>query len=71
MTTDAAGRPRAAALVGLLMTIAQARRSAPNLMVRATVESHGVRMPGFFAYVGGAIARVLPWLILPGLIVFA
>jgi hypothetical protein len=28
-------------------------------------------MPGVFAYVGGAIARLLPWLILPGLIVFA
>jgi hypothetical protein len=31
----------------------------------------GLRMPGVFAYVGGAIARLLPWLILPGLIVFA
>ena len=53
------------------MTIARAPLAAPNLMVRATVESRGVRMPGFFAYVGGAMARRLPWLILPGLIVFA
>lgn len=38
--------------------------NAPNLMVRAVVESHGVRMPGFFGYMVWAAVCLVPWLLL-------
>lgn len=36
--------------------------NAPNLMVKAIVESYGLKMPGFFGYVGWATLCLLPWL---------
>lgn len=45
--------------------------NAPNLMVKAIVESHGIRMPGFFGYIGWATVCLLPWLVLVDLIFFA
>lgn len=44
--------------------------NAPNLMVKAIVESHGLRMPGFFAYIGWAVVCLLPWLLLVDWIFF-
>jgi Na+/H+ antiporter NhaD/arsenite permease-like protein len=38
--------------------------NAPNLMVKALAESHGVRMPGFLTYIGWATLCLLPWLAL-------
>ncbi len=38
--------------------------NAPNLMVKAIVESHGVKMPSFFAFTGWATLCLLPWLAL-------
>lgn len=37
--------------------------NAPNLMVRAIVESHGMQMPSFFGYVGWAALCLGPWLL--------
>ncbi|HEX7968995.1 MAG TPA: sodium:proton antiporter, partial [Stellaceae bacterium] len=45
--------------------------NAPNLMVKAIVESHGIRMPGFFAYIGWAVVCLSPWLLLVDWIFFA
>lgn len=42
--------------------------NAPNFMVKALVENHGIRMPGFIAYVGWAVLCLGPWLILVDLI---
>jgi Na+/H+ antiporter NhaD/arsenite permease-like protein len=44
--------------------------NAPNLLVRAIVESQGVRMPSFFGYVGWALVCLLPWLAVVDLIFF-
>lgn len=38
--------------------------SAPNLLVKSVVESYGVRMPNFFAYVGWSAVCLLPLLLL-------
>jgi Na+/H+ antiporter NhaD/arsenite permease-like protein len=38
--------------------------NAPNLMVKAIVESHHVRMPSFLGYIGWAALCLLPWLAL-------
>lgn len=38
--------------------------NAPNFMVKAIVESHGIRMPSFFGYFGWATLALLPWLAL-------
>ncbi len=45
--------------------------NAPNLMEKAIVESHGIRMPGFFGYVGWATVCLLPWLVLVDLMFLA
>ena len=45
--------------------------NAPNLMVKAIAESNGIRMPGFFGYIGWASVCLLPWLVLVDLIFFA
>ncbi len=37
--------------------------NAPNLMVRAVVESHGVRMPSFLGYMVWAAVCLVPWLL--------
>lgn len=37
--------------------------NAPNFMVKAIVESHGFKMPSFFAYLGWSGLCLLPWLI--------
>ncbi|MGF6777939.1 Na+/H+ antiporter NhaD/arsenite permease-like protein [Paraburkholderia sp. GAS334] len=34
--------------------------NAPNFMVKAIAESRGVRMPGFFAYLGWAVVVLMP-----------
>jgi Na+/H+ antiporter NhaD/arsenite permease-like protein len=38
--------------------------NAPNLMVKAIVESHGLRMPSFLGYMAWAAVCLLPWLLL-------
>jgi len=45
--------------------------NAPNLMVKALAESHGIRMPGFFGYIGWAALCLGPWLVLVDRIFFA
>ncbi|HJT07855.1 MAG TPA: sodium:proton antiporter [Stellaceae bacterium] len=45
--------------------------NAPNLMVKTIVEGHGIRMPGFFGYIGWAAVCLVPWLLLVDLIFFA
>jgi Na+/H+ antiporter NhaD/arsenite permease-like protein len=44
--------------------------NAPNLMVRAIVESHGVSMPSFFGYVAWAALCLAPWLLLIEVVFF-
>jgi Na+/H+ antiporter NhaD/arsenite permease-like protein len=38
--------------------------NAPNLMVKAIAERHGIPMPGFFGFIGWAMVCLLPWLLL-------
>jgi Na+/H+ antiporter NhaD/arsenite permease-like protein len=38
--------------------------NAPNLVAKAIVESQGLRMPGFFGYIGWALVFPRPWLML-------
>jgi Na+/H+ antiporter NhaD/arsenite permease-like protein len=45
--------------------------NAPNLMVKSVVESYGVRMPNFFAYVGWAAVCLLPLLLLTAWLFYA
>jgi Na+/H+ antiporter NhaD/arsenite permease-like protein len=45
--------------------------NAPNLLIRGIAESHGIRMPRFFAYIGWASLCLLPWLLLVQLVFFA
>ncbi len=40
--------------------------NATNFMVKAMVEAQGLKMPGFFAYLGWACVFLLPWLALVG-----
>jgi Na+/H+ antiporter NhaD/arsenite permease-like protein len=44
--------------------------NAPNLMVRAIAERHGVRMPSFFGYMVWAAVCLVPWLLLVEAIFF-
>lgn len=44
--------------------------NAPNLMVKAVAESRGIRMPGFFGYMGWAAVVLLPLFVLMTLIWF-
>lgn len=44
--------------------------NAPNLMVKAVAESRGIRMPGFFGYMGWSMAVLLPLFVLMTLIWF-
>lgn len=44
--------------------------NAPNFMVKAIAESRGVRMPGFFAYLGWAAVVLLPIFIVTGWLFF-
>jgi len=44
--------------------------NAPNFMVKAIVESQGVRMPGFFGYCGWAVAFLVPTFILATFVFF-
>jgi Na+/H+ antiporter NhaD/arsenite permease-like protein len=44
--------------------------NAPNLMVKAVAESRGIRMPGFFGYMGWSVAVLLPLFVLMTLIWF-
>ncbi len=37
--------------------------NAPNLMVKSIAESHGVKMPNFFAYIGWSAICLLPLLL--------
>jgi Na+/H+ antiporter NhaD/arsenite permease-like protein len=38
--------------------------NAPNFMVKAIVESQGIRMPSFFGFIGWATLCLLPWLVI-------
>ncbi|WNC90736.1 sodium:proton antiporter [Paraburkholderia sp. FT54] len=44
--------------------------NAPNFMVKAIAESRGVRMPGFFAYMGWSAAVLLPLFLITGWLFF-
>lgn len=44
--------------------------NSPNLMVKAIVESQGLRMPSFFGYVGWGLVCLLPWLLVVEAIFF-
>ncbi|TDY23778.1 UIT6 family transporter [Paraburkholderia sp. BL6665CI2N2] len=44
--------------------------NAPNFMVKAIAESRGVRMPGFFAYMGWSAAVLLPLFLVTGWLFF-
>jgi Na+/H+ antiporter NhaD/arsenite permease-like protein len=44
--------------------------NAPNLLIRGLAEQHGIAMPHFFAYIGWALACLLPWLVLVQLVFF-
>ncbi len=44
--------------------------NAPNLMVKAIVENHGLRMPSFLGYIGWAVLCLLPWLLLTEAVFF-
>lgn len=72
-----------AALTGRLATVLQAMSAgavffgaltyignAPNMMVRAIAVERGIRMPGFFGYMGWAAALLLPVFLLQSLLFF-
>ncbi len=44
--------------------------NAPNLLIKRLAEQHGIAMPHFFAYIGWAMACLLPWLLLAQFIFF-
>jgi Na+/H+ antiporter NhaD/arsenite permease-like protein len=44
--------------------------NAPNFMVKAIAESRGIRMPGFFAYMGWSGAVLLPLFLVTGWLFF-
>ncbi|HUZ34405.1 MAG TPA: sodium:proton antiporter [Xanthobacteraceae bacterium] len=44
--------------------------NAPNLMVKSVVESYGVKMPNFFAYIGWSVVCLLPLLLVTAWIFF-
>jgi Na+/H+ antiporter NhaD/arsenite permease-like protein len=44
--------------------------NAPNFMAKAVVESHGIKMPSFFAYLGWSCLLLLPWLVVIDLVFF-
>ena len=44
--------------------------NAPNLMVKSVVESYGVKMPNFIAYIGWSAVCLLPPLLLTGWLFF-
>lgn len=44
--------------------------NAPNFMVKAIAEDHGIKMPSFLAYLGWSIAIIVPGLVLLTLIFF-
>jgi Na+/H+ antiporter NhaD/arsenite permease-like protein len=44
--------------------------NAPNFMVKAIAESRGVRMPGFFAYMGWSVVVLLPLFLVTGWLFF-
>jgi Na+/H+ antiporter NhaD/arsenite permease-like protein len=44
--------------------------NAPNFMVKAIAESHGIKMPSFFGYLGWTILCLLPWLCVTGWVFF-
>jgi Na+/H+ antiporter NhaD/arsenite permease-like protein len=44
--------------------------NAPNFMVKAIAESRGVRMPGFFAYLGWSGAVLMPLFLVTGWLFF-
>ncbi|PRX30314.1 UIT6 family transporter [Paraburkholderia sp. BL18I3N2] len=44
--------------------------NAPNFMVKAIAESRGVRMPGFFAYLGWSAVVLLPLFLVTGWLFF-
>jgi Na+/H+ antiporter NhaD/arsenite permease-like protein len=44
--------------------------NVPNLLAKNWVESHGIRMPGFFGYILWAALCLLPWLFLTEAIFF-
>ncbi|HKR20701.1 MAG TPA: sodium:proton antiporter, partial [Stellaceae bacterium] len=44
--------------------------NAPNLMVKSVVESYGVKMPNFVAYIGWSSVCLLPLLLLTGWLFF-
>ncbi len=44
--------------------------NAPNFMVKAIAESRGIRMPGFFGYLGWSCAFLLPLFVVIGFLFF-
>jgi Na+/H+ antiporter NhaD/arsenite permease-like protein len=44
--------------------------NAPNFMVRAIAEEHGVKMPSFFGYMGYSVAILLPLFVVVSLVFF-
>jgi Na+/H+ antiporter NhaD/arsenite permease-like protein len=44
--------------------------NAPNFMVKAIVESHGLKMPSFFGYLGWTCLCLLPWLVVVDVLFF-
>jgi len=44
--------------------------NAPNFMVRAVAVHQGVRMPGFFAYMGWSLACLMPCFLLVSWVFF-
>ncbi|MDB5731601.1 MAG: putative transrane protein [Variovorax sp.] len=44
--------------------------NAPNLMVKAIAESRGVRMPGFFGYMGWSLVCLMPLFVLVSFVFF-
>jgi Na+/H+ antiporter NhaD/arsenite permease-like protein len=45
--------------------------NGPNFMVKAIAEENGVRMPGFFGYMGYSIAILIPIFVVVTLVFFA
>jgi Na+/H+ antiporter NhaD/arsenite permease-like protein len=43
--------------------------NGPNFMVKAIAEAQGIRMPGFFGYIGWSAACLLPPMVVIALVV--
>jgi Na+/H+ antiporter NhaD/arsenite permease-like protein len=67
----AAGLVRAISLGAVFMGANTYIGNGPNFMVKSIAEGHGVKMPGFFGYMGYSLAVLVPLFVVVSLLFFS